>query len=504
MPAALTYPGVYVEEIPSGVRTITGVATSITALIGRAKRGAVSSATVINSFADYEREFGGLWLDSSMSFAARDFFANGGQKGVIVRLFHAAYADADIPQAKAAAESVATAAKTGATGAAAKTAAKTAADTITGDANKSAAEKAAATAALAAVNALADDAAPDAIKAAADAAVKAAATRSTAQIADESNTLKFVAASPGKWGAALRIEIDGNVSKDVALAMGRTEKELFNLSVFDTGAGRSERFLNLSVKPSARRVDKVLIDESELLRWDDSVSLPTDLPAAWYTKVNGAWPIARDAIRKLEWDLAQLKAKVNPDPNAISAKQAELSAAVQTALDAVTDGGQLDINDFLPDQGEANKLGLFALEQLFARDQLFNILCLPPYTPTSSAGDDADADANLIARAAAYCEKRRAMLIVDPRSNWGSKDAAINDFTADTEKVGTRSSNAALFFPRVTMANPLRGNQLESFAPCGVVAGIFARTDAQRGVWKAPAGIDAALAGVATLARAAD
>ena len=39
MSATLTYPGVYIEEIPSGVRTITGVATSITAFVGRAFRG---------------------------------------------------------------------------------------------------------------------------------------------------------------------------------------------------------------------------------------------------------------------------------------------------------------------------------------------------------------------------------------------------------------------------------------------------------------------------------
>ena len=55
MPATLTYPGVYIEEIPSGVRTITGVATSITAFIGRAKRGPVNKAETINNFGDYER-----------------------------------------------------------------------------------------------------------------------------------------------------------------------------------------------------------------------------------------------------------------------------------------------------------------------------------------------------------------------------------------------------------------------------------------------------------------
>ena len=64
MPVALSYPGVYIEEVPSGVRTITGVATSITAFVGRALRGPVDSdeksPARIFSFADFERIFGGL------------------------------------------------------------------------------------------------------------------------------------------------------------------------------------------------------------------------------------------------------------------------------------------------------------------------------------------------------------------------------------------------------------------------------------------------------------
>ena len=55
MPVSVSYPGVYVEEIPSGVRTITGVATSITAFVGRAARGPRDKAVGINSFADFER-----------------------------------------------------------------------------------------------------------------------------------------------------------------------------------------------------------------------------------------------------------------------------------------------------------------------------------------------------------------------------------------------------------------------------------------------------------------
>lgn len=88
MPVTPTYPGVYIEEIPSGVRTITGVATSIAAFVGRAQRGPVEDPKVINSFGDFERIFGGLWLDSAMSFAVRDFYLNGGSQAVIVRLYH--------------------------------------------------------------------------------------------------------------------------------------------------------------------------------------------------------------------------------------------------------------------------------------------------------------------------------------------------------------------------------------------------------------------------------
>ena len=86
MPITPTYPGVYIEEIPSGVRTITGVATAITAFLGRALRGAVNEPVTINSFGDFERQFGGLDFDYPMGYAVQDFFQNGGAQAIIVRL----------------------------------------------------------------------------------------------------------------------------------------------------------------------------------------------------------------------------------------------------------------------------------------------------------------------------------------------------------------------------------------------------------------------------------
>ncbi|HEV2950724.1 MAG TPA: phage tail sheath family protein, partial [Actinomycetota bacterium] len=86
MPSALTYPGVYIEEVPSAVRTITGVPTSITAFVGRAWKGTLDTPTKVNSFADYDRIFGGLWRSSTMSYAVQQFFANGGSQAIVVRV----------------------------------------------------------------------------------------------------------------------------------------------------------------------------------------------------------------------------------------------------------------------------------------------------------------------------------------------------------------------------------------------------------------------------------
>ncbi|HEX4606821.1 MAG TPA: phage tail sheath subtilisin-like domain-containing protein [Urbifossiella sp.] len=135
------------------------------------------------------------------------------------------------------------------------------------------------------------------------------------------------------------------------------------------------------------------------------------------------------------------------------------------------------------------KRGIYALEGA----DIFNLLCLPTFTTS---------DTNLLAAAAAYCKQRRAVLIVDaPVSGdaWGSAGGARGDFLAGGFP-GIRSNSAALYYPRVKYANPLKNGLVEEFPPCGMIAGLFAQTDAGRGVWKAPAGVEAALTGVQELA----
>ncbi len=363
MPATLTYPGVYIEEIPSGVRTITGVATSITAFIGRALRGPVDVPVRIQSFADYARLYGGLWRESPLSYAVQHFFQHGGRDAIIVRVFN-------------------------------------------GDLDDN----------------------------------TAAITLPTA-----TSNLVLEAASPGTWGSALRATVD-HATRNTA------DTNLFNLLIeeLDTPGGTrvisSEFFRNVSVAPlDPRFVDTVLQQESSLVR------VRTAAPAD-ESPTDGTQNAVGDTF---------------DDGNPIS------DAQIITAN---------------PD----DRSGIFALEAT----ALFNLLCIPPLTP-----EDDVADATWAA-AATYCQERRAVLIVDPPAAWtANPSTAIT--TAEAGVNGLRTAignddgrNAVVYFPRLRMADPLNENRLADFAPGGALAGIIARTDAQRGVWKAPAGLEASFSGV--------
>ena len=87
MPSQLAHPGVYIEEVPSGTRPITGVATSIAAFVGRTSRGPFDEPLLLHSWAAFDREFGGVWLGSPLGHAVRDFYLNGGRDAVILRLY---------------------------------------------------------------------------------------------------------------------------------------------------------------------------------------------------------------------------------------------------------------------------------------------------------------------------------------------------------------------------------------------------------------------------------
>src|SRR5580658_1400245 len=90
MPVAVSYPGVYIQELPSAVHPITGAATSIAAFIGWANQGPTTPQLLL-SWSDYVRIYGGLIAGypagyAALGYAVSQFFANGGNQAYVIRL----------------------------------------------------------------------------------------------------------------------------------------------------------------------------------------------------------------------------------------------------------------------------------------------------------------------------------------------------------------------------------------------------------------------------------
>src|SRR5689334_15666071 len=91
MPVALSYPGLYLEELPSSAHSIVAASTSIAVFVGYTHPFKTQTPGVpvrIFGFADYEREFGGLYVsatvDASVAHTINQFFLNGGSDAYVV------------------------------------------------------------------------------------------------------------------------------------------------------------------------------------------------------------------------------------------------------------------------------------------------------------------------------------------------------------------------------------------------------------------------------------
>lgn len=267
----------------------------------------------------------------------------------------------------------------------------------------------------------------------------------TATVALSPGDLVLQAASPGTWGNGLSAaaDVDG-ITAETAKALGVADPaDLFNLTVTVTlpgGAVTTERFVNVTLNPAypALLLRNVLAAESRFVLLGSGDAVP---PAGATGTASGG-----------------------------------------------RDSATLPMIAYLGDQSQHT--GLYALDHV----PVFNILSIPPDQ------DGVDTPPLVYQTAAAYCVTRRAMLIIDPPVGWQTafddRDVAaisrsdLGGFGADEAR------NSAVYFPQVMAADPLNDGQIRAFPPSGYVAGIWAQTDNETGVWKAPAGIAAPLNGV--------
>ena len=619
MPATLTYPGVYIEEIPSGVHTITGVSTSVTAFVGSAKRGSIDKAIHILSFSDYERRFGGLQTDSEMSYAVRQFFLNGGSDAWVVRLAKGAIAASRTLQNRAPVDVLKiTALEEGKTGndievrvsfqpgnpattfnltfnfvstenpsdnlterftnlsmnsqdpryvldivnsgsqlvevervvppatltalgtgrsvsGVLETVSGTLDDVATlvdathnqirvsvngsaavpvtfvlptdvGGAN-SAARLSTLCAAIQTKVRAAGVAAGNAALSGLTCASNGSTIVMTSGAAGETSSVRVLPGDRNDAAARLKLgTLNGGVETDAVAAIRPVEAP-------DHGTLTSGVFANnneLDTLPDATHnsfqisldgygPDTVNIGSTATGGANGALAAKlSEIATRSQTKVSALKP-SNPAYRDFACTADTTNNKLILASGSRGAGSSVLVSAAASndianslhLLSGVTatqpanvmlQGGNESpytaaeaYNLFIADRSQRE--GIYALEAV----DLFNLLCLPGVT-----------DSGILMDAASYCQERRAFLIADAPPDKEKPDEMVQAISGTALP---KTDYGAVYYPWIRIADPLKGGQLRTAPPSGTIAGLYARIDSARGVWKAPAGTEATLVG---------
>jgi hypothetical protein len=508
MPVAPTYPGVYIEELPSGIRTIVGVASSITAFVGYTARGPDHRAVRVHSFADFERQFGGLAADSELGYAVQQFFLNGGTDGYVVRVPKSDGAAAQIHAKDGTGTGTkvslqATAVSRGAWGN--RVVLDVSHDGIPAGDTKS-------------FHLAITDLATGATERFAGLTVDpASASYAEAVVNDPDSGSKLVSVTvPGT--ATARPMDAGTTGADIVLTDLANDKPYSIKVSSDVPAGvftdvnvtviekdeplpgsvaglcaLVERKLNLALSAvrAGARVRCVPSGSGNGLRIVSDFD-PELLPDAIDASLSFAAGTPNSALAMLKLDGTNVA--VNVGRYLLGQGRTALAQVKPTGgegADGTTLPGTADLIG-----SEAGFTGIHALRRV----GLFNVLCVPDATRATPGNPhqlDSGVNPNAIfAAASSLCAQRRAMLVVDPPPAVRDVNTALDWISSGLTAKGP---DAAAYFPRVRVPDPLNDFQLRTVAPSGTLAGVWARTDAARGVWKAPGGTDARLVNVGGL-----
>lgn len=369
----LLHPGVYVSEVPGGLRSIEGAHTSTTIFVGETERGPLGP-TKITSRSDYERMFGGYFRVREQSpplepskvltaYAMDGFYANGGATAYMVR----AIDDAD------------------------------------------------------------------------------SATSSRGQV---------MASSPGVWGDSVAVAF---------LKSSGADPDRFKIAVVYSSPepGGESRLVEvwdrLSVLPGDENYVVDVLARSAYIRWDTS----------------GGPPVA-------------------PTHDHLGSPPSDSPSEDDVVLGAV---------DLTGGTGGGGELTFAAYSQLLSEqlagidDAALLVATCDAFLSTTEADYTSYVDAFV-----AYAEgrPRQDLFFVGdlPRERSASTTTQAASGAVSSFKDLGASNFSGIYWPHVVVGD-LAGvgrNPTITLPPAAFVAGLFARTDGRRGVWKAPAGTDATLA----------
>ncbi len=487
MPAYL-HPGVYLEEIPSGSKPIEGVGTSTAAFIGYCTRGPVSEPTLIFKWDSYAEQFGGIRdLGKSeqgdpMGFAVYSFFLNGGTAAYIVRVAQDGSADCAegflINPGDAGQMIKFTAVNPGEWGNAIELRFALKADSTTHFTLK--------------VGVLDDEGEFSEIE------------RFTDLTVSDDSAADFIENKVNDASKLVEVEVQDISS----YLLGRsTSQDLSSVSDFTV---LNNKTMTVAVDSTARPVTFANDDF-------DGTSTINDVAARIQAAVRGS-VTANIAVRDftcavVTGQLVMTSGSRLPASSVVVTGPADATdASVNLLLGAVNDGtentGQESLNLLL--SGAADEVSLdngtdgsvpdkAAYDSVFSAFEKYrdiNIICLPGQT-WSSTGEQAIIDA-----AVAHAEKMKSrMVIIDP-----PVDTELITEKNVTDLGFKPKTYSVVYYPWAKVANPFYNAETNPgvsasllVPPCGFAAGMWAKTDGSRGVWKAPAGVETSLLGVADL-----
>jgi phage tail sheath protein FI len=518
MPVTPTYPGVYVQELASGARPITGVATAIAAFVDWFPRGRVNDAVLCSSFADFEREFGGIHLWSEASYAIDQFFRNGGQSAYVVRVVTSTASPATTAIKSGVANNAQTALtltaiSQGTWGNTLRARVDPGVDgthydltvyTYSLDGERQAV--------------LSEEVFRNVSSAAADSRFVERVVRDESSLVKAKADLTTPPLVNGTPGADLAVPPPNPPPPPMIAATNPPTHRFVTVWLGTVNGGVT------ALAPEVDLGDDELRTPEEVAnRLQDAIRQFRPTEAAFAGATVRVVPVVVAGVEKLRFHIS---AGVGSDPtprfeltDAASGPNiatalglagavsnvatyqfgTTTSAKAQAGSTKGADGGQPKQVELIGSEAVVPATGMYALNGA----DLFNLLCLPRVSKDEDTNplhgskfDFAAQGISTLSPATQYCERRRAILLVDPPATVRTVPQAKQFLLTNAS---LRHPNVAWYWPRVQINDPLDEFRPRSIGNSGTVAGLCARTDSARGVWKAPAGTEATLRGLTKL-----
>ncbi len=450
MPITPTYPGIYIEELPSSTHAITAAPTSITVFVGythpfKTDPANWGKAVEIFSFTDYEREFGGLYtsgvVESHVAYAVNQFFLNGGADAYVVALQPNYYDPSTQPMTNK--------------GAVAPAVLQVGSVTFT---------------ALEPVDLIPVTVTINNVQ-------NTFTTGDTADIqvsyGSRAETYRKVNLNPGDAnfiskrinGSSQLVSVSPSYNPPFVAATNVAMSQGTPVPIGSVAFTAIQATTTTPMTVTVGNVRQTVVAGDTA---DVSITYGANPPENFV----GVTLNPSDAANFIEKRINGVSVNVTVSP----AYAAPFGPVNQVALGYPSGSPSaswttFNAGDFAP---------VFAQDSSLDKVSIFNLLVIPGVC-----------DNGVLSEGVAFCERKLAFAIIDPpRQDSADGEDGLPLIGDDIQTaIVPKSANGALYFPYLQSNDPLTGDLVE-LPPSGTVAGIYARTDVNRGVWKAPAGLE--------------